>query len=114
VRAATRAAFAVRSERRRMALLTGLAGVSAPTGSAILTLTDPRRYGVLDIRVWQLLHRLASVRRNPRGRGLTVSHWLEFLGLLRREARRRRVTARALELALFRCHRRLQTGRLYE
>lgn len=97
-----------------MALLTGLAGVSAPTASAILTLTDPRRYGVLDIRVWQLLYRLAAVTRNPGGRGFTVGHWLEFLALLRREARRYRVTARALEIALFRCHRQLQTGRLYD
>jgi len=114
IRAVTRAAFRTSSEPRRMALLTELAGVSAPTASAILTLTGPRRYGVLDIRVWQLLYRLAAVHRNPAGRSFTLDHWLEFLGLLRREARRYRVTARALEIALFRCHRRLQTGRLYE
>ncbi|MGH7354914.1 MAG: hypothetical protein ACRELS_10115, partial [Candidatus Rokuibacteriota bacterium] len=114
IRAVTRAAFATSSERRRMALLTELAGVSVRTASAILTLTAPRRYGVLDIRVWQLLYRLAAVRRNPAGRSFTLGHWLEFVGLLRRSARRYGVGARALEIALFRCHRRLQTGRLYE
>jgi len=114
IRAVTRAVFRTSSERRRMALLTELDGVSAPTASAILTLTGPRRYGVLDIRVWQLLYRMAAVRRNPAGRHFTIGDWLEFLVLLRRSARRHRVTVRALEIALFRCHRRLQTGRLYE
>jgi hypothetical protein len=28
--------------------------------SALLTLLDPKRYGVIDIRVWQLLHRMGT------------------------------------------------------
>src|SRR6185295_13433294 len=48
-------AFASRSERARFEALTALDGVGTPMASAILTLTNPRRYGVIDIRVWQLL-----------------------------------------------------------
>lgn len=113
VRRVSRAALATRSERARLSLLTGLHGVSVPTASAILTLLDPRRYGVLDIRAWQLLVGLGRVSRNPAGRGFAPEDWLEYLGELRRHARRLGVTARAVEYTLFLCHRRLQKGRLY-
>jgi hypothetical protein len=113
VRRVSRAVLATRSERRRMELLTGLRGVGVPTASAILTLVDPRRYGVLDVRAWQLLFGLGTVRRKPSGRGFTVRDWLEYLGELRRHARRLGVPARAVELTLFLVHRRLQKGRLY-
>jgi hypothetical protein len=114
VRAVSRAALAARSERERMTALTRLAGVSIPVGSAILTLLDPKRYGVLDIRVWQLLHALDPAMGNPGGRGFTVAQWECYLVRLRAEARRRGVTARAMEWALFHAHRALQRGRLYD
>jgi hypothetical protein len=114
VRAVSRAVLASRSERRRLELLVGLDGVSVPVASAILTLIDPRRYGVLDIRVWQLLFALGSVGGKPSGRGFTVRDWLQYLTELRREARRLGVPVRAVEYTLFRCHRDLQIGRLYD
>ena len=114
VRAVSRAALASRSEWRRLELLVGLEGVSVPVASAILTLIDPRRYGVLDIRVWQLLFALGSVGWKPGGRGFTVRDWLHYLTLLRDHARRLGVPVRAVEYTLFRCHRKLQIGRLYE
>jgi hypothetical protein len=114
VRRVARAVLATRSERRRLALLTALRGVSVPTASAILTLIEPRRYGVLDIRVWQLLHALGAVEACPAGRGFNASHWEQFLRLLRAQARARRTTPRLVELTLFHYHRTVQTGRLYE
>lgn len=44
--------FSTDFERRRLELLTKLKGVSIPTASAILMLTNPQIYGVIDIRVW--------------------------------------------------------------
>jgi hypothetical protein len=88
--------------------------VSVPTASAILTLLDPRRYGVLDIRVWQLLHAIGAVGSRPGGRGFTAAHWAEFLGLLRGQARALGVSARAVEWTLFGYHQSVQLGRLYE
>jgi hypothetical protein len=114
VRRIAREALATRSERRRMELLITLRGVSVPTASAILTLIDPRRYGVLDIRVWQLLFALRSVRANPAGRGLTIAHWLDYLRVLRAHARSLRATCRGVEWALFQLHRARQRGRLYD
>lgn len=114
VRRVSRAVLATRDEARRMMLLTALKGVSVPTASAILTLLEPRRYGVLDIRVWQLLHTIGAVRSRPQGRGFGVPQWLEFLTLIRAEARVLGLTARAVEWMLFGYHQSVQTGRLYE
>ncbi len=113
IRKVSRAALGTRSERRRIELLTSLSGVSVPIASAILTLIDPRRYGVLDIRVWQLLFALRAVGSKPGGRGFTARDWLHYLAELRDQARRLGVSARAVEYTLFHCHRRLQAGRLY-
>jgi hypothetical protein len=113
VRAVSRAVLATASERRRMELLTSLRGVGVPIASAILTLVDPRRYGVLDIRAWQLLFAVRSVAGNRRGQGFTIAQWEEYLSALRHHARRLGVTARAIEFTLFEAHRRRQEGTLY-
>ncbi len=105
--------FAARGEQRKLELLTGLHGVSVPTASAILTLTNPRRYGVIDIRVWQLLYALGSVSTNADGQGFTSSHWLQYLRILRHQARRLRIPVRLVELTLFQFHRGHQAGTLY-
>lgn len=114
VRGVSRAMLATDNERRRMELLTSLRGVGVPIASAILTLIDPRRYGVLDIRAWQLLFATRSVTTNPRGQSFTITQWQEYLAALRHHARRLRVTARTIEYTLFECHRKHQRHALYE
>jgi hypothetical protein len=114
IRAVSRQVLTTRSERRRMELLTGLRGVGVPMASAILTLLDPRRYGVLDIRAWQLLFAIRSVGANQRGQGFTIAQWEQYLDALRSHARRLRTTARAIEYTLFLCHRKFQQGLLYD
>ncbi len=114
VRTATRRALRTRSERRRLEALTSLKGVSVPMASAVLMLLDPKRYGVIDIRVWQLLHALGAVRKNPGGTGLTFGNWYDFLMIIRHFARKLRVKARDIEKTLFSVHKEYQQGRLYE
>ena len=106
-------ALASRSERIRFDALTSLDGVGAPTASAILTLTDPRRYGVIDIRVWKLLFDLGSVRTKPGGVGFTFDDWRDYLEVLRLHARQLSVSVRAVEYSLFLYHQRIQRGVLY-
>jgi hypothetical protein len=114
VRLVSRIALATRDERQRLEALCRLQGVGIPTASAILTLVDPRRYGVLDIRVWKLLYAIGAVERNPGGAGFRTEHWLQYLEHLRREARRRRVSVRRVEYSLFLHHQSRQRGLLYE
>jgi hypothetical protein len=102
------------SEKRKIELLIGLHGVSVPTASAILTLTDPENYGVIDIRVWQLLYALKSIQNNARGQGFTFEHWYRYLKILRHHAQRLKRPVRIVELTLFKFHQQRQQGRLYE
>lgn len=113
IRSKSRQVLRSRDERHRLELLTSLKGVSVPTASAILTLIDPERYGVIDIRVWQLLFRIGSVTRKPAGIGFRFADWREYLALLRHHARALGVPVRRVELTLFEYHRRTQAGRLY-
>lgn len=109
----TQKVFSTASEEKRIELLTSLEGVSIPTASAILTLTDPVNYGVIDIRVWQLLHHLRSVTANPKGQNFTFQHWYQYLKILRHHARQLKVPTRLVELTLFEYHRDHQVGTLY-
>lgn len=113
VRRVTALALRTRDEHARMQTLLVLRGVSVPMGSALLTLLFPRRYGVIDIRVWQLLFAEGAVSSNPAGRGLSVEQWCEFLAVTRDVAERLGCTPRTVERALFEIHRRRQVGTLY-
>jgi len=114
VKSVIRQVLAAPGEKKRLELLTSLHGVSVPTASAILTLTNPRRYGVLDIRVWQLLFRLGSVNHKRGGQGFRFHDWEEYLNILRHQAKRLSVPVRLVELSLFKYHQDHQRGRLYE
>lgn len=113
IRRTSREVLRTRNERRRLELLTGLRGVSIPTASAILTLIDPERYGVIDIRAWQLLFRIGAVEKKPAGVGFVFADWNRYLSILREHARALRVPVRRVELTLFEHHRKTQKGRLY-
>ena len=113
VRGATRRALATRSERRRLEELITLHGVSVPMASAILMLCDPIRYGVIDIRVWQLLHAAGAVSKKPRGVGFNFNNWYQFLMIIRYFSKKVGVTARNIERTLFLAHKDHQRSPLY-
>ena len=113
VRHATAAVLGTHDERERLEALLALHGVGVPTASAILTMLEPRRYGVIDIRVWQLLHALGAVEGNAAGVGLRPDHWLQFLRVLRDLSAHTGLAARTVERSLFAAHRTYQEGLLY-
>lgn len=113
IRSATRSALATRSERRRLEALMQLKGVSVPMASAVLMLLNPKRYGVIDIRVWQLLHAVGTVTKNSGGIGFNFKNWYQFLVILRYFAKKLGVSARDIERTLFVAHKEYQAGRLY-
>lgn len=114
IRNLTRKAFSTRSERERIKHLTALHGVRLPMASAILTVVNPKRYGVIDIRVWQLLFAIKSVSKNPRGTGLTFKNWYHYLRKLRYHAEQFGVSVRAIDRTLFLYHQKLQKRALYD
>jgi thermostable 8-oxoguanine DNA glycosylase len=115
VEAITLKSLSTLDEKDKIIILTGLKGVLFPTASAILTLTDPQNYGVIDIRVWQTLHSYGLVKRTPSGIGLTSADWIEYLTIIRSLAKKYNTSSRAIEQVLFHHHKlNLQTGNLYD
>jgi hypothetical protein len=113
VRRVTTTVLGTHDERERLEALLALQGVGVPTASAVLTMLEPKRYGVIDIRVWQILHALGAVEGNAAGVGLTCEHWLQFLRVLRDLSAHTGLTARTVERSLFAAHRAHQEGLLY-
>jgi hypothetical protein len=113
IRVATSTALKTRSERQRLEALTTLKGVSVPMASAILMLLDPKRYGVIDIRVWQLMHKVGAVTKNYAGVNFTFQNWYQYLMIIRYFAKKFGTTARLIELTLFKAHKKYQLGTLY-
>jgi hypothetical protein len=113
VRAATASALSTRNEAARLNALVRLDGVSVPMASSLLMLLYPHRYGVIDIRVWKLLHRAGAVRGNEKGTGFSLANWLDFLAVVRRLSKKLGVSARAVERTLFAVHKSRQRARLY-
>lgn len=110
---ASRTALTARSEEDRIQALMCLRGVGIPMASAILMFLDPRRYGVIDIRVWQLLYELGEVTSNRRGVGFTLEQWDQYLTIIRSYSRINKAKARDVEHALFLLHQKYQEGSLY-
>lgn len=113
IRTATTVALGTRSERLRLEALVELQGVSVPMASAILMLLYPKRYGVIDIRVWQVLHGIGAVKKKPKGVGFNFGNWYQFLMIVRYFSKQFGVSARDVERALFDAHKQYQKGTLY-
>ena len=113
IRFATSTALKTRSERRRLEALIRLNGVSVPMASAILMLLNPQRYGVIDIRVWQLMHKVGAVTKNYAGVNFTFQNWYQYLMIIRYFAKKFCTSARLIELTLFKAHKKYYQGTLY-
>lgn len=109
----SRQVFASKDEYRRMIFLDSLKGVGVPVASAVLTLTDPANYGVIDIRVWQVLYLYGQVTYTPEGQGLELRHWMDYLTTMREHSGQFQLPVRTLERSLFEHHKTIQEGTLY-
>lgn len=110
----TKKVFSTKLEKRKIELLTKLNGLLIPTASAILAVTDPKNYGIIDIRVWQILYLYGAVKNNPKGVDLDFDNWYSYLMKLRYYAKKFNVNARDIERTLFYHHRKIQEGKLYK
>ena len=81
--------------------------------SAILMLLNPHRYGVIDIRVWQLLYSVGAVSQKSTGVGFNFNNWYQFLMIIRHFSKKFGVSARNIERTLFITHKKYQKGLLY-
>lgn len=101
IRQTSEAAFAEKEEYRRIARLDRLKGVGIAVASTILTVIDPYAYGIIDKRVWRLLHIYGEVDHDPEGLELCLDSWLDYLPKLRGWAKELHLTPREVERRLF-------------
>ena len=101
IKSITKKALSTKFEKRKIELLTTLRGVSIPVASAILTIANPKDYGIIDIRVWQLLYFYEEVKTKPRGAGFNFNNWYSYLMKLRFLAKELNVSVRDIERTLF-------------
>ncbi len=113
VRLITSIAFSQKSDAIKMHILTALYGVNYPAASAILMFRNPKKYPVLDIRVWQQLHKAKLVTGNPRGLNFTLQQCEDYFTAIRKLARSMGMTARQVEKRIFDYNRKTRKGRLY-
>jgi thermostable 8-oxoguanine DNA glycosylase len=60
----------------KLRILTSIKGVEIPIASAILTLTNPDKYAVIDFRVWR---QLFGIRKSY----YTMTDYLKYLGVIK-------------------------------
>lgn len=77
-------------------------------------LLNPKRYGVIDIRVWELLYKLGTMKSNPNGKNFKFNEWYRYLVIIRHFAKKFDVKARDIERTLFYVHQDYQKGNLYD
>ena len=90
-----------------------LKGVSIAMASALLMFLNPKKYPVIDIRVWQVLYELNLVTSNTSGKSLSINNWITYLDIIKEKAKEYNTTARKIEKAIFLAHQIYQDGNLY-
>jgi len=98
----SRKVFSTNNEKRKIELLDKqLKGVAIPMASAILMLTNPRKYGVIDFWVWRVLYKFGEVKVKPKGVGLNFNNWYTYLAKLRYFAKKFKVKVRDIERTIY-------------
>ncbi len=82
-----------------MAVLQALPGVGMGVASAILTLTSPQDYGVIDFRVWELV--FGRSKNGERKQTFTAKNYLDYLKAIRCFAIQNRVPTQHVDFALW-------------
>jgi hypothetical protein len=82
-----------------------LAGVRVPMASALLAAYAPRKFGVIDVRAWRMLHDHGCVQGCSSGKNLQPRHWVRYQELIRDIAKQLDATPRLVELALYEADR---------
>lgn len=113
VKETTSLAFAAKDDTLKIHILTALNGVNLPAASAILMFYNPKKFPVIDIRVWQQLHKARLVKTNPRGQSFKLQEWTTYLTVIRTLANDLKLTARQVEKRLFDLDKNTRKGKLY-
>ena len=105
----TKKAFVETDEKLKITLLTNLDGVSIPTASAILSVTNPKDYPVIDIRCVETLIDLKLISWS----NINSNTWVDYLNIVRNLAVKHNKTTREVEKGLF-AYNRIKLDKQYK
>ena len=95
----TEIAYEIEDDFSKIALLSSLKGVAAPTASAILTSLDEERHCVIDTRVWATLYHL-DYFAEERER-FEPAHYVQIIEIVRKMAQESKFNVAQIGYALF-------------
>lgn len=107
-------AFKTENDSLKIHILTALKGVSYPAASAILMFYDPKKFAVIDIRVWRQLYKARLVDSNPSGQNFSLKECEIFYQVIRKLANEMNLSARQVEKRIFDYDKKIQEGNLYK
>lgn len=99
VETVTEIAYTIKDDFAKIALLSSLKGVAAPTASAILTSLDAEKHCVIDTRVWATLYRLGYFEKEKER--FTAADYVKIIELVRPMAQESKFSAAEIGYALF-------------
>ena len=105
----TQKAFAENDEKTKIELLTNLKGVSIPTASAILCVTNSIEYPIIDVRCVETLIDLKLINWT----NINSNSWVEYLKIVRELSKKHNKSARELEKGLF-AYNRIKLDKQYK
>lgn len=105
----TQLAFQEKDEALKLKYLTQLRGVQIPTASAILSVTNPQDYPIIDERCVQSLKELSVIEWER----ITLPNWLLYLDIIRSLAKKYNKQAREIEKGLF-AYNRIKLDKQYK
>lgn len=83
-------------------VLTWLKGIGIPTASAVLAVADPKLFGIVDFRVWDVLRRWQPTRFPSKDRGhWPIRYFLRCLVTMRELAQASGLSCREVDMALW-------------
>jgi len=109
VKRITKAALSCKDEKEKIKILIQLKGVAIPTATALLSVADPTRYPIIDVRCVKSLNDLQLIK----WKAINFSNWLEYLEIIRKMAKSKKKTARNIEKGLF-AYNRIKLDQVYK
>jgi len=93
VKEITAFALKIPDEKYKIRLLCSLDGIGIPRASAILAMSDPKKYGVIDVNAWRAL-------TGKKKGGFNADDWEFYLTEIRKLATKHGKTPREIDMAL--------------
>jgi hypothetical protein len=93
VKSITEFALKMTDEKYKIRILCSLDGIGIPRASAVLTMSDPEKYGIIDVNAWFALFGEKKLY-------FTEDDWVDYLEKIRELAKKYEKTPRQIDMAL--------------